>query len=189
VVPSISMSVPAKKHATYADVLAAPEHMVAEIVDGELFLQPRPRSRHARATSALTGIIEPTYGWGDHGGPGGWIILDEPELHLGAQILVPDVAGWRRERMPELPDAAYFEVAPDWVCEATAGLDRGRKLPIYAQHGVAHAWLVDPEAHTVEHYALERGRWTLCQVVEGENSVKLAPFDAVTIPLLRLWAR
>jgi Uma2 family endonuclease len=193
VVTSISMPAQFKKRATYADVLAAPEHMVAEVVDGELSLQPRPRSRHARATSVLGGLIEPAYGWGDQGGPGGWIILDEPELHLGEHILVPDLAGWRRERMPEMPDAAYFEVAPDWICEvlspSTSGFDRGRKLPVYAQHGVTHAWLVDPEARTVEHYVLEGARWTLCQVVDGENTVRVAPFDVLAIPLSRLWAR
>jgi Uma2 family endonuclease len=193
VVTSIAMSAQPKRRATYADVLAAPEHMVAEVVDGELSLQPRPRSRHARVSSALGGLIEPGYGWGDQGGPGGWIILDEPELHLGEHIVVPDLAGWRRERMPEMPDAAYFEIAPDWVCEvlspSTAALDRARKLPVYAQHGVAHAWLIDPEARTLEHYALEGERWTLCRVVDGEGSVNVIPFDALQIPLARLWAR
>ena len=192
-VPSASMSAQPKRRATYADVLAAPEHMVAEVVDGELFLQPRPRSPHARVSSVLGGVIEPAYGWGDHGGPGGWIILDEPELHLGEHILVPDLAGWRRERMPEMPDAAYFELAPDWVCEvlspSTAALDRARKLPLYGRHGVAHAWQIDPEARTLEHFALESGRWTLRQVVAGEHAAKVAPFDALEIALSRLWSR
>jgi Uma2 family endonuclease len=188
----MSSSAP-KRKATYEDVLAAPEHMVAEVVDGELYLQPRPRPRHARTASALGGILEPTYGWGDHGGPGGWLILDEPELHLGEQILVPDLAGWRRERLPALPDEAFFSVSPDWICEvlspSTAALDRARKMGKYAEHGVAHAWLIDPEARTLEAYALERGRWTLMQVVEGDAPVNVEPFAAVALPLHRLWAR
>lgn len=190
-VPSLSMSAPSKRRATYADVLAAPEHMVGEVIDGELSLQPRPCPRHACTASVLGALLAPAYGWGEHGGPGGWIILDEPELHLGEHILVPDLAGWRRERLPEIPDAAYFDVAPDWVCEvlspSTAALDRPRKLPVYGRHAVAHAWIVDPEARTLEHYALENGRWTLSQVVEGESAVKVGPFDAGEILLSRLW--
>ena len=123
---------------------------VAEILDGELFLSPRPASRHARATSLLgselTGAFDRESG--NPAGPGGWWILDEPELHFGSDVVVPDIAGWRRERMPRIPDAPWFDLAPDWLCEtlspSTARIDRTRKLAIYAREGIRHVWLVDP---------------------------------------------
>ena len=124
------------KRATYEDVLNAPENKVAEILDGELFLSPRPAPRHAAAASSLGGRVGGPFD-GGIGGPGGWWILDEPELHFGEHVLVPDLAGWRRERMPAIPDVAFFTLAPDWVCEvlspSTARIDRGEKLPIYAR--------------------------------------------------------
>ena len=133
--------------ATYQDVLDAPEHVVAEIIGGTLYTHPRPAPRHATASSVLGGKLGAAFHWGE-GGPGGWRILDEPELHLGEEILVPDLAGWRRERMPELPDTAYFTLAPDWACEvlsaSTRKLDLVRKRPIYAREGIPHLWLVDP---------------------------------------------
>jgi Uma2 family endonuclease len=187
------MSDPARRKATYADVLAAPRNMVAEVTHGTLHLQPRPRSRHARSTSAVGALLDPPFNWGDHGGPGGWVILDEPELHLDEQIVVPDLAGWRRERMPELPDAAFFELPPDWICEAlspsTAAFDRAEKMPIYAQQGVRHAWLIDPDLQTLEAFALEGSRWLLLAVFHGDVRVRVPPFEAVEIPLARLWAR
>ena len=135
------------RRATYQDVLDAPVHQVAEIIDGTLYTHPRPAPRHATASSVLGGRLGPPFHRGD-GGPGGWRILDEPELHLGEEILVPDLAGWRRERMPELPDTAYFTLAPDWTCEVLAAstrkLDLLRKRPIYAREGVPHLWLIDP---------------------------------------------
>ena len=135
------------KRATYDDVLNAPENMVAEILDGELILSPRPAPRHAVASSALVGLLHPAFDRG-RGGPGGWWILGEPELHFGEQVLVPDLAGWRRERMAALPDEAFFSLAPDWVCEvlspSTERIDRSRKLGTYAGAKVAHAWLVNP---------------------------------------------
>src|SRR5262249_16806320 len=140
------MGSPAKKQAKYEDLLQVPSHLVAEIIDGELVTSPRPALRHARASSELGAILRGPFGKG-RGGPGGWILLDEPELPIVGQVLVPDLAGWRREPVPELPDAAAFEIAPDWVCEVlsptTAALDRSRKLPHYAQANVQHAWLVD----------------------------------------------
>src|ERR1700690_2368947 len=121
--------VPAKRPATYDDLFNVPAHLVAEIVDGELIPSPRPAARHATAASALGEELGPPFKRG-RGGPGGWVILDEPELHIVGQIMVPDLAGWRRERMPEIPDVAFFELAPDWVCEvlspSTAALDRTR---------------------------------------------------------------
>src|ERR1700729_1449695 len=130
------MGAPAKRRATYQDLLDVPEHLVAEIIDGALITQPRPASRHARAASRLGAELDGPFARGK-GGPGGWILLDEPELHLHGDIVVPDLAGWRRERMPELPDAAAFELAPDWICEVlspgAAARDRTEKMPLYAR--------------------------------------------------------
>lgn len=140
------------RRAAYQDVLDAPEHMVAEIIGGALHLHPRPRSRHARVSFALGRQVGGPFDY-DPGGPGGWWILDEPELHLGPDVLVPDLAGWRRERMPVLEDVPYFEMAPDWVCEvlspATRARDRGPKRDLYGARGVGHLWLVDPEDRQV----------------------------------------
>jgi Uma2 family endonuclease len=124
-------------------------------------------------------------------GPGGWVILDEPELHFGNDVLVPDLAGWRRARMPRAPAEAYIALAPDWICEvlsaSTEALDRGKKLRIYAREGVARAWLVDPLAHTLEAMSLEAGRWTQLCRYEGEAKVRAAPFDAIELELGALW--
>ena len=176
--------------ATYRDVLDAPEHMVAEIIGGTLHTHPRPAPRHAVASSRLGIELGGPFDRG-RGGPGGWWILDEPELHLGEEILVPDLAGWRRERMPELPDTAYFTLAPDWTCEvlsaSTRKLDLVRKRPIYAREGVPHLWLVDPVERILEAFELHEGRWTLIASVEDDESVSIAPFEAVTFSLGELW--
>ncbi|MBI5490479.1 MAG: Uma2 family endonuclease [Deltaproteobacteria bacterium] len=184
------MSAPARKPATYDDLIALPEHLVGEIVDGELFASPRPASRHARAASVLGAVVGGPFDLDPHG-PGGWWIVDEPELHLGTAVLVPDLAGWRRERMPAFPDVAFFELAPDWVCEVvspgTARLDRVRKLPIYARQGVAHVWLVDPRAHTVEVFRLQEAQWLLVATFGEGDKMRAEPFAAVEIPLASLW--
>ena len=181
----------ATRRASYADLEALPDHLVGEIIDGELVVSPRPAARHARATSRL-GIALGPFDAGV-GGPGGWIILDEPELHLDADVLVPDLAGWRRERMPEIPDVAAFTLAPDWVCEtlspSTGALDRARKLPIYARARVAHCWLVDPSLRTLEVYRREGDRWLLLATHEGDHQVRAEPFEALPIDLSLLWAR
>jgi Uma2 family endonuclease len=176
--------------ATYDDLLALPEHVVGEIIDGELIVSPRPAPRHAVATSVLGGELGPPYHSG-RGGPGGWWILFEPELHLGDDVLVPDLAGWRRSRMPTVPDTAYFTLAPDWICEVlsphTARLDRQKKLAIYAREGVTHAWLLDPIERTLEVLRLEGARWTIVAVHAGEEEVRAEPFDATALALARLW--
>ncbi len=177
--------------ATYDDLLALPDHVVGEIINGELIVSPRPAPRHAMASSALGGNLEPPYQRG-RGGPGGWWILDEPELHLGQDALVPDLAGWRRTRMPALPETAYFSLPPDWICEVlspgTARLDRQRKLAIYARERVAHAWLLDPLARTLEVLRLEHGQWMIVVVYGGQDDVRAEPFDATPFPLRELWA-
>jgi Uma2 family endonuclease len=181
----------AHRSATYEDLLKVPEHLVAEIVDGELLTTPRPASRHARARSGLGGKLVPPFDHGT-GGPGGWWIIDEPELHLGADILVPDLAGWRREGMPVYPDAAFFDLVPDWVCEvvspATGRLDRVRKMPKYAATGVRHLWLVDPLQQTLDIFRLESGRWVLLATHGGNETFRGEPFEAVAIDLSPLWA-
>ncbi|MBI4952781.1 MAG: Uma2 family endonuclease [Myxococcales bacterium] len=183
---------PPRRRATYQDVLDAPAHMVAELIDGELRLQPRPAKPHAAATTALGEELGPPFKRG-RGGPGGWILLDEPELHFGDDVLVPDLAGWRRERMPVLTDdEAFFTLAPDWVCEVlsrgTARTDRADKLPRYAQQGVGHAWLVDPILRTLEVLRLEQGRWLLLATHQGAERVRAEPFEALELELSILWA-
>ncbi len=179
---------PLKKAATYEDLRDVPDNYVAEIFDGELYATPRPALPHAHAATVLGSKIGPPF---HRQGPGGWIILNEPELHFRADVLVPDIAGWRRERLPTLPAAAYLTLAPDWICEvlspSTEGLDRGAKLRIYAREGVAHAWLVDPLRQTLEVLALERGRWLSLGSHEGSINVRAEPFAAIDLELGALW--
>ena len=176
--------------ATYRDVLDAPEHVVAEIMGGTLYTHPRPAPRHALASSRLGIELGGPFDRG-RGGPGGWWILDEPELHLGEDVLVPDLAGWRRERMPELPDAAYFTLAPDWTCEvlsaSTRKIDLVHKRPIYAREGIPHLWLVDPVERILEAFELREGQWVLIASVEDDDPVSIAPFEAITFSLGGLW--
>jgi Uma2 family endonuclease len=187
------MSAPRRrKIASYADILALPEHLVGEILDGDLFALPRPSPRHALAASGLGGALFETFGRPGGGGPpGGWWILDEPELHLGADILVPDIAGWRREKMASLPEKAYFDLAPDWTCEvlspATEAIDRGRKMEVYAREGVSFLWLVNPVHRTLESYRLVASRWTLLATFVGDQAVKAEPFAAVALDMSRWW--
>ena len=180
----------APKHASYADLLALPGHLVGEIIDGELHTHPRPGPRHAWACSVLGGKLGDAYGWGT-GGPGGWWIIDEPELHLKNDIVVPDLAGWRRERMPELPETAWFELAPDWICEilspATARADRAIKMPLYAREGIPYFWLVDPVLRTLEGYRLVEGHWILLATLKDTDPVRLPPFDGTEFSLGSLW--
>jgi len=177
--------------ATYEDVLALPDHVVGEIVAGELFVSPRPSPRHAVASSTLGGELNGRYHQG-RGGPGGWWILDEPDLHLGDDIVVPDLAGWRRTRLPSIPDTAFFTVPPDWLCEVlspgTVRLDRHRKLDVYARAGIAHVWLVDPVSRTLEVLRLDRGLWVIEAVHADREQVAAPPFTDTTLTLSNLWA-
>lgn len=179
-----------KKAATYEDLLCVPDHLVAEILDGELYATPRPALRHARAATILGAEIVNPFDRG-RGGPGGWLFLDEPELHLHADVVVPDLAGWRKSRLPAIPDAAFLSVAPDWVCEvlspSTEAIDRGKKLAIYARDGVSHAWLINPASETLEAMALASGRWTLLATHVGAVVVRIEPFEAIELDLAALW--
>ena len=177
--------------ATYDDLLALPAHVVGEIIDGELHATPRPAPRHALAASVLGGEIGPPF-HGGRGGPGGWWILFEPELHFDGDVLVPDLAGWRRSRMPSIPDTAYLTLAPDWVCEvispSTGLIDRSRKMRIYAREDVAHLWLVEPLARTLEVYRRDdAGRWVVVENFGGDAVVRAEPFAAIELALARWW--
>jgi Uma2 family endonuclease len=186
------MSKPLKRGANYADLRAVPDNFVAEIIAGQLYATPRPSVPHAHAASVLGIELGGPFHRGRNG-PGGWVLLDEPELHLGEDVLVPDIAGWRRERLPTLPAAAYLTVAPDWLCEvmspATEAIDRTRKLTLYAQQGVSHVWLVNPPLETLEVLRLESERWSLLAKHEGRAKLRAEPFDAIELELGALWLK
>ncbi len=187
------MSEPARRRATYEDLLRVPDHLVAEILDGDLFTLPRPATPHARAASILGGDLSVPFDRESGGGqgPGGWWILDEPELHLRDDIVVPDLAGWRRSRLPVLPDVAFVEIPPDWVCEvislSTERIDRGRKLRIYGRERVQNLWFVNPIARTLEVLRLTGDLWTLAATFEGDATIHAEPFEAIGIDMSRWW--
>jgi Uma2 family endonuclease len=180
-----------KRAATYEDLKRLPDNVVGEILDGDLYASPRPATPHSAAASVLGGELMRPFQHG-RGGPGGWWLLLEPELHLGEDIVVPDWAGWRVGRLPRVPSAPFLTVAPDWACEilsaSTERLDRVRKLALYAREGVGHAWLVNPSQRTLEVLRLEAGRWFLLATHEGEALVRAEPFEALELELALLWA-
>lgn len=181
------------RKATYEDLLKVPEPLVAEIIDGELVTSPRPALPHALAGSAIGSALFDLFNRppGDRDAPGGWWIIDEPELHLGDDVLVPDLAGWRRARLPIFPKVAAFDQAPGWACElispSTARIDRGHKMQIYARERVGHLWIVDPDARTLEVYRLDEGRWVVAGTHTGSGPVRAAPFEAVALDTARWW--
>ena len=189
--PSMPRVPPFDRPATYDDLEKLPDNLVAEIVNGELHASPRPAPRHANAGSVVGGRLVQPFHEG-RGGPGGWWILYEPELHLARDVVVPDWAGWRRSRMPHLPGTAHFPLAPDWVCEilspSTSSLDRVQKLAIYAREQVGHMWLIDPLARTLEVLRLEAGRWTILATHAGTEVVRAEPFAEIELELTSLWA-
>jgi Uma2 family endonuclease len=183
---------PSAPAATYADIVALPPNIVGEIAFGVLHTHPRPTPRHGIASSVLGSELMAPYRFG-RGGPGGWVFIDEPELHLQDHVLVPDIAGWRRERMLALPETAWFETPPDWVCEvlspSTQAFDRTVKLGIYAAFDVGHAWYVDPVAQTLEVLARQNdGRWLIAATFKDADPVSAPPFEAHTFPLDVLWS-
>lgn len=184
------MSAPARK-ATYQDVLDAPPNKVAEVLSGVLYTSRRPASPHARAAMALGRHLGGPFDT-DPEGPGGWWILGEPELHFGEDILVPDLAGWRRERLPRIEDVPYFTLAPDWVCEvrspSTERFDRRGKLEAYAREKIGHVWLVEPRSRMLEILRLDTdGKWKLVAVHAEDERPRAEPFDAIELPLGSLW--
>lgn len=176
----------------YDQLAALPEGLTGEILAGQIHTQPRPSGPHGQVEAILAGDLIPPYSRG-RGGPGGWWILIEPEVHFvrDREVAVPDLAGWRRERMPRIPEGHRFEVVPDWVCEilspSTASKDRELKLPLYARYGVAHVWLVDPIRRTLEVHALESGAWRLVLQADGNEQVQAPPFVELTLELAALW--
>lgn len=184
----------ARKRATYDDLLAVPSPLIAELIDGVLHTHPRPATPHAQAASVLGEELGPPFKRGK-GGPGGWILLYEPELHLGPEpdVLVPDLAGWRRETLPVLPEAAFISQPPDWIAEvlspSTRMKDRALKLPVYQREQVGHAWMVDPEAKTLEVLRLDGETYRLIATFSGTDPVRAEPFDAIELDLGALWSR
>jgi Uma2 family endonuclease len=179
-----------KRRATYADLEAVPDHLVAEIIFGSLETHPRPSPQHATASLALGSELAGPFQKGI-GGPGGWIFMTEPELHLGPHVVVPDLAGWRRERMPAMPKTAFVDGAPDWVCEllspGTEKLDRGPKRRIYASFKVGHLWHLDPVAKLLEVFALRDGQWVLFESFADGDLVRAPPFEAAEFAIASLW--
>ncbi|MCP3139674.1 Uma2 family endonuclease [Pyxidicoccus xibeiensis] len=178
-----------KRPATYEDLLALPDHVVGQLIDGELIVMPRPASPHGIASYALGSRL---YGFQDSDeGPGGWWFIAEPELHFGKSVVIPDLAGWRRERMPRLARVPYHTLAPDWVCEllspSTASLDRGRKKDLYAREGVGHLWLVDPDTRTLEVFLRQGDSWEKRGWHSGEGRIRAEPFEAIELNLGALW--
>ncbi|MCA9706687.1 MAG: Uma2 family endonuclease [Myxococcales bacterium] len=186
------MTQAARKRATYEDVLAADPRQIAEVLDGVLHTQPRPALPHAQAASELAYELIGPFRRG-RGGPGGWHILIEPELHLGPEpdILVPDLAGWRTSRLPRIPNEPFEIMPPDWVAEilspSTTRTDRSIKLPIYQREQVGHVWLIDPQALTIEVLSLDGEGYRLLGVHAGRGPARLEPFDAVELELGALW--
>jgi Uma2 family endonuclease len=182
-----------KRRATYEDLMEVPDTKVAEIIDGELVVSPRPASPHTHAASVIGGDLVGSFHRdpADPSGPGGWWILVEPELHLADDVIVPDWAGWRRERMPVFPDTPAFRQAPDWVCEvispSTGRIDRSRKMRIYAREGVSHLWFVEPLLETLEIYRLEAGRWVVAGTHGGDDAARAEPFESVELHIGRWW--
>jgi len=183
----------AREQTLYAALEALPEGLTGEILDGQLHTEPRPRPRHSAAASGLCAELIGPYSRG-RGGPGGWRILIEPELHLvrDTEVTVPDLAGWRRERMPELPEDHRCGIVPDWVCEilspSTRSKDREIKMPLYARHGVRYAWLLDPEAETLAAFRLEAGGFSPIGNLGAADIVTVEPFAEAAFRLGGLWA-
>lgn len=186
-----------KTDATYADLEAVPEHLhlVAELINGKLVTHPRPIGRHGRVHTRMISVFGPPFMEG-LGGPGGWELMTEPELHFGRNVTVPEIAGWRVERIdpvasPHPLDVAKIRLVPDWVCEvlspSTEKYDRGEKQGIYGDAGVQHLWLVDPRLHLLEAYALDGDRWKMIGSWNDDAVVRIAPFDAFEFRLGRIW--
>jgi len=183
----------ARRPARYDDLLKVPDTKVAEIIDGELIVSPRPAFPHARASSMIGADLIAAFDGppGPSSAPGGWWFLSEPELHFGDDVIVPDQAGWRRARVPHLPNVAAYTEPPDWACEVvsptTGRIDRGRKMRIYAREGVGHFWIVDPLLRTIEVYRLEEGRWVVAGVHAGEEPTRIEPFEEIELDVGRWW--
>ena len=185
------MAEPRPRPATYADIEALPSNVVGEIAFVALHTHPRPAPRHGRATHRIQAILGGPFDLGI-AGPGGCVFIDEPELHLGEHVIVPDIAGWRSENLAALPDTAYFETPPDWACEllspSTQRFDRKDKLAIYAAFEVGHCWCVDSIARTLEVFARQGEKWLIAATYKDDDAVCAPPFEAHTFGLDVLWS-
>ncbi len=186
-----------KPHAappTYADLEALPDDVKGEIVDGELLVQPRARSRHQRIASRLAGRLVPAFDFDDDdGGSGGWVILIEPGIELPrSPEVAPDLAAWRAERFVEPPANRSITTTPDWICEILSPtnrrIDLQKKMPFYARVGVEWAWLVDPMAQSIAVKRNVDGRWTDVATFVDDDRMKGEPFAEAEIPLATLWS-
>lgn len=184
------MPEPVKKKATYEDLLSLPDNVTGEIIDGELVVTPRPSRKHAKAAFALSGELAPPYDFG-RGGPGGWVLLIEPEVRLGEHTVVPDLAGWKKETFPVTEDSNWISVAPDWVCEIlsprTLRTDRVGKMGIYREHSVRHVWLLDPSNKTLEVFGLQSGAWMVLGFYVEDDKVRAEPFSEIEIAMENFW--
>lgn len=184
------MTEPARKRATYDDLYTIPKNMVGEIIDGDIVASPRPSRKHGYSASIIGNELGPPYNMG-RGGPGGWIIIGEPEISFGDNILVPDLAGWKKERFPESEDHNWISISPDWVCEiisqGSIRIDRVEKMGIYVQHMVSYFWIIDPSNKTFEALKNEAGRWLIIGTYAEDDKVRAEPFQEIEIDLNCLW--
>lgn len=183
----------ATRRATWADLLAMPEDVRAEVIGGEIVTAPAPLPRHSKAQRSLGRFVGGPFDDDEgHGGPGGWWIFVEVDARLEAhEIVRPDLSGWLRARLPDPGDKRPIDVVPDWICEvsspSTAVRDRTVKRDLYARHGVRHYWIVDPEARTLEAFELSEGRWLLLGAWGEDRAVRVPPFEAIELPVGRLF--
>lgn len=181
------------KPATYADIEALPPNMVGEIIFGALHAHPRPAPKHGVAAGQLQTEITVPFGRRKGDGPGGWTFIVEPELHLGSHVVVPDIGGWKNERLTPFPETPFIETPPDWLAEilspSTQAIDRTDKLAVYAEYGVKHCWYVDPIAKTLEVFELSGGRWLIAATFKDADPVAAPPFEVHTFPLDVLWVQ
>ena len=184
-------SAPLKKSATYADLLNLPENVTGQIIDGDLYAMPRPAPRHVVAEGALQILSGGPLQFGSGGGPGGWWILPEPEVHMGPHVLVPDLAGSRKTRLPLLPTQGQFTLTPDWVCEilspSTQAFDHKKKRRAYAEQKVPHLWFVDPISRTIDVLRLSGDLYSIVDTFGGDEKSRLEPFEAIELDLSLRW--
>lgn len=175
----------APKLATYADLLALPEDVKAEVLAGEVVAQASPVFEHSYVQAALLELLRGPFER-QRGGPGGWWIVADIDVRLSEHDVVrPDVVGWRRERLPSPWGMRPIDVVPDWICEVLSpnGVKRDRvfKMHLYAHQGVPHYWLIDPSAGTLEAYALERGSWRVAATYDRTAIARIPPFEAIEL--------
>lgn len=181
------MSNAAPRLATYQDLLALHEDEAGEVVAGQLRTAPSALPKHSRAMRALGGAIGKPFDDDDgRGGPGGWWILLEVDVQFTDHDIVrPDLAGWRRERLVAPWDTRPIEVVPDWICEilspSNAAYDRVTKAKLYAEHGVQHFWLLDPGERILEAFALSAGLWTCIGSYDDSATARVKPFEAIEL--------